>query len=678
MSKLEKFGSFVLLEEVSGDYLGRIYRAAKLGQAGFEKLVYLNKINPNITHDTGLVKSLIEELKACAHLNSPNITRVYGCGKIEGAYFISWEFVEGKDLGIVFTRMGDGFPLALDQSLYILSRIIAALETAHAAKIDDRPLIHGALSPVDILLTYEGDVKVKNFSVANVLSKYQNERKEAYKKIETYLSPEFLDGKPPERRSDIYALGLVFFRMLTGDPFFTGNRDIDFKQRLEDSRLMVPYQDEDRIPANISDFILRCLNPSPAGRFPTIKDVRQAVEALLLSGDFAPSTFNLAFFMHTAFRTEIENEMKQLQEEKKINFLEYIVEPASAPATPPPAKSPLDTAITQVLQKETHPEKEKIETKSPVTDSSAMPTPSHRPSARPATDSASASITFLQDYAEPKKKSPMVLIAVIAAIAILVAAGSYFLYFKPKWTGAAQTAAANQQQSSDQQKRLKELEEQAKKAEEDKARIGAELDSLKKQQEDALKKAASKAEQDRLATELAKKMEEKKKQEEADRQRQAEQETLKKGQEDAAAQAAADAARIAEEKKKADDEAAKKAAELQAQKESEQQLSQIKEGQICPMDSLDTKPTITRSANPLYPLIAQRINASGTVSVSVLVSETGEVIDTKIVKSSKSKFGFDESAVEAARKYKFTIPVKAGKHVKVWFTLPTFTFKPGR
>ncbi|MBI2840508.1 MAG: TonB family protein [Acidobacteria bacterium] len=680
MPNFEKFGSFLLLEEVGADCIGRTYRAAKLGPAGLDRFVYLTKISPALAQNTALMKMLVEELKASAGLTSPNIAKVYGCGKLEGAYFISWEFVEGKDLGIVFTRMGEGFPLALDQSLYIVSRITSALETAHSAKIEDRSIIHGALSPVDVMLTYEGDVKIKHFNIASVLSKSQNDRKEAYKKIETYLSPEFLDGKIPDKRSDIYALGLVFFRLLTGEPLFTGTRDIDIRQRLDASRMMTPYQDDDRLPQSVSEIILKCVNPVPAGRYPNIKDAKQALDALLVAGDFSPSTFNLAFFMHTAFRSEIETEQKTMQDEKAMNFLQYVEVPPPAPVAP------------------THPAKAEPTSAGPAEAGATVVVPRPQPvHAKPA---PVATPTFMQEA--PRKGLPVPLLAGVGVIVVAGAIGGYFV-LKPK--PGAQTQPSVAQVSPQEAQRLKELEDAKRKTEEQLQESLAAIDALKQQLAEGDKKDQERIKRDIQAREAQalKAKEELKVKEQA-------------MQEVRAPQVPADASSAAVDTPKSSTNPsasgqpagpAETTAQLQTPPGTSPPPSSpsttsagspsvsapiappssspvipspaeslVKEGQLIRLDLADSKPVVSKKGTPTFPAIAQKVGASGTVVVSVLIAPDGSVEDAKVKLSSGTKFGFDEAAISAAKKYKFTPAMKDGKRVRVWYDLPKFDFRP--
>lgn len=685
MPNFEKFGSFLLLEEVGADCIGRTYRAAKLGPAGLDRFVYLTKISPALAQNTALMKTLVEELKASASLTSPNIAKVYGCGKLEGAYFISWEFVEGKDLGIVFTRMGEGFPLALDQSLYIVSRITAALETAHSARIEDRSIIHGALSPVDVMLTYEGDVKIKHFNIASVLSKSQNDRKEAYRKIETYLSPEFLDGKLPDKRSDIYALGLVFFRLLTGDPLFTGTRDIDIKQRLDASRMMTPYQDDDRLPQSVHEIILKCVNPVPAGRYANIKDAKQALDALLVAGDFSPSTFNLAFFMHTAFRSEIEAEQKTMQEEKGMNFLQYVEVPSAAPAAAAAA---------------THPPKAEPASSGPAEAGATVVVPRQSPAhAKPA---PVAMPTFMQEA--PRKGLPVPLLAGVGVVVVAGAIGGYFV-LKPK--PGAQTQPAVAQVSPQEAQRLKDLEDAKRKTEEELQAKLTEIEALKQQLAEGDKK-----DQERIRKDIqAKEAQALKAKEELKAKEQAMQEGRAPQIPSETSSAAVDTPKTSTNPTPGGQPAgpAETTAQLQPPAGSSPPPTspssspagspsvtppltppmpspgatlpadlQVKEGQIIRLDLADSKPVVSKKGVATFPPIAQKVGASGTVVVTVLISTDGSVEDAKVKVSSGTKFGFDEAAISAAKKYKFTPAMKDGKRVRVWYDLPKFDFKPPR
>jgi serine/threonine protein kinase len=161
MSKREKFGKFVLLEEVDTSALGTEFRAAKLGPSGFEKIVTVLRISPALSSIAEAAKSLMEQVKVAAQLQNPNILKIFGIGKVESSYYISFEFIEGRSLKAIFGRCRhEGFPFSVDHGLLIASKVCSALEYAHARRIDGGGrYFHGLLNPSSVLVSYEGEVR---------------------------------------------------------------------------------------------------------------------------------------------------------------------------------------------------------------------------------------------------------------------------------------------------------------------------------------------------------------------------------------------------------------------------------------------------------------------------------------------------------------------------------------
>ena len=135
MPMREKFGKFVLLEEVETSGLGTEYRAAKLNPTGLDKIVTVLRGRPDLTANEETVKSLMDQVKFAAQLQNPNIVKLYGAGKVP--FYVSHEFIEGKSLQAVFARgRQEGFPFSVDHALLIASKVCAALEYAHGRKIE--------------------------------------------------------------------------------------------------------------------------------------------------------------------------------------------------------------------------------------------------------------------------------------------------------------------------------------------------------------------------------------------------------------------------------------------------------------------------------------------------------------------------------------------------------------
>jgi len=203
MATREKFGKFILLEEIDTTALGSEYRAAKLGPSGFEKIVSVERLKPALAAHAEVAKSLLDQVKAAAQIQNPNVVKIFGIGKIDTAYYISYEFLEGKSLKAVFKRCRDeSFPFSVDHALLVASKTCSALEQAHARKNENGArYFHGLVTPDNVVVTYEGEVRVRGFGywpsrVREAGGVDDSDRR--------YLSPEQAGGAFVVTRSDTF------------------------------------------------------------------------------------------------------------------------------------------------------------------------------------------------------------------------------------------------------------------------------------------------------------------------------------------------------------------------------------------------------------------------------------------------------------------------------------------
>jgi hypothetical protein len=342
MAKKERFGKFVLLEEIESSGLGTEHRAAKLGSGGLEKIVTVLRLGTSFSANADAAKALMEQAKVAAQLQTPNIIKILGIGKSEGTYYISYEFVEGKSLKSIFGRCRqESFPLSVDHALLIASKICSALEYAHNRRIEGAGrYYHGFLTPGNVVVSYEGELRVRGFGywLAHI--------REAGAVAEDdllYLAPEQVGGQGADTRSDIFSVAAILFEALTGHPLFEGGRTTDIPARLALARLQNPTGDDDALPRPLSDILSRALSVDPGGRYGEVQELRKAVDTLLFSGDFTPTTFNLAFFMHSLFREDIEREGRALKQEREASYFDYLQE--EAPKAPAAAAAPIPPAF---------------------------------------------------------------------------------------------------------------------------------------------------------------------------------------------------------------------------------------------------------------------------------------------------------------------------------------------
>jgi len=368
----------VLLEEVGASQAGTEYRAAKLGPAGLERVVSLERIRSNLCQNDAAVQDLMGQVRFAAQMHHLNILKTYTIGKVGSACFISSEFVEGQTLRTIFARSRqEGLPLAIDQALSIAGKACAALESAHSRRTEKgEQYYHGFLRPSNVLVSYEGEVRVRGFGY------WASRAREMCGPAEEdffYLAPEQVLGQKGDPRSDVFALGAILFEALTGTALFAEGRRDDVTGRLTSARLQVS-NGEEALPGPIGEILGRSLAQEPSERYSEIGEMWKALDGFLYSAGLSATTFDLAFYMHSLFREDIDREAKALQEEKEAvqrefllsqtkDVVEPVAAPTSTPASPHPTTAPpppADVAVPAPL----------------ITAESAKPSPSTPPPGR--------------------------------------------------------------------------------------------------------------------------------------------------------------------------------------------------------------------------------------------------------------------------------------------------------
>ena len=343
MALREKFGKLVLLEETGAGALGLEYRAARLGPDGLDRLVTVLRFGPEVSSNAEATKRLMDEARLAARLQNPGLVRVLGIGRVEHSVYVSTELVEGRSVAAILDRCrGEAFPFATDHALMIASRAAVALEFLHGKKDDaGASLSHGLIAPSRLVVAFDGEVKLKGLGLWPALRGTDllpvEERR--------YLAPEQVAGEAGEARSDVYALGLVLLEALTGQAP-EGKDPLD---GLAAARVTGTTGEESPLPKPLAELLRRALGREPAQRFSGMGDLRKAIDALLFSGDFAPTTFDLAFFMHTLFREDMEREARALEDARRGDYVEFLAEekravPAPAATEPdsgPPRRPPM-------------------------------------------------------------------------------------------------------------------------------------------------------------------------------------------------------------------------------------------------------------------------------------------------------------------------------------------------
>ena len=297
----QKFGQYTLLERIAVGGMAEVWKARMRGVEGFQKTVAIKKILPHMTDNADFVSMFIDEAKLAAQLSHPNIVHIYDLGKIGSDFYIAMEYVEGKDLrSLLNAARQRGVPLPLGLALLIGVRVASALDYAHRKRDfegREMALVHRDVSPQNVLISFDGDVKLCDFGIAKAVSKAGQTQMGALKGKLQYMSPEQARGNLVDARSDIFSLATVLFEMLTGQRLFDGDSEMSVLEAVRQVKVRPPRQVDPAIPREIDDLVMHALAGRPEDRFQTAGELEQRLEALMYALKPSPSHSDLAAYV---------------------------------------------------------------------------------------------------------------------------------------------------------------------------------------------------------------------------------------------------------------------------------------------------------------------------------------------------------------------------------------------
>ena len=301
----DSFGPYQLVDRVAIGGMAEVFKAKRAGVAGFEKVVALKRILPHLSENKEFLDMFVDEAKMVAGLAHPNIVQIFDLGRIEKSYYIAMEYVHGRDLRTVMRRARDkGLRMPLDLSLRVVSQVCAALEYAHRKK-DERgqpmQIVHRDVSPQNILISFEGDVKLVDFGIAKAATKASNTDRGALRGKLLYMSPEQAWGRPIDRRSDVFSLGIVLYEMVTETkPFVGAGTEVSILELVRQCVITPAREINPRVPEPLDRVIMRALAREPDERYQDAGEMQRGLERFLR--DRPPvSARDLARFLELLF-----------------------------------------------------------------------------------------------------------------------------------------------------------------------------------------------------------------------------------------------------------------------------------------------------------------------------------------------------------------------------------------
>jgi TonB family protein len=634
----EEFGKYLLLKKLTEDPLGETFRAGRVGKdGGMEQVVLLRVFNGKGIDGEKLWARVSGRSGVQEILKSPNIGNGVDLGRVRSFPYTAYDYISGKSLANVFTQSTrQRSPVPTDHALLIAERLALAIAAAYESRVQDERVLHGFVVPQLVMISNEGETRLLGFEVAPGLrdlaaAGWQDDT------LRPYLAPETLSGAATTRADDVYSLGAILFELLTGErlPAATpGGYDsvIDAAQLPNEGTAL---------PAPIAALLKKSLVPREQ-RIADAVTWHKTLSKLMIDSSFSPTTFNLAFFMHSLFRDEIERESQEVQAEKRLEL---------------PQRT---TAVLPVMK----------------------PAPAAAAEPREATGVREGTLSGTRaqagNAAPPSKKGLWIGLAALLLAAL--AAGGYFLFGRggpaiapvaaavPVTPPAAAVPAAGTPASptpEELQAQIQKMFDARSKDMEDKfkGQYDDRIKQLQKQLDDSRKAAAGQpakaapVEPAPVETRIAQKPE-----------------PAVEAPSAAVPQPAASTAQTTTPANEKPVPAPAPPANPVPVQPAASKAQQVQVGDLVQPGEGVAIPKLASSLDLRYPPAAKHLNRAAVVDVKVLVDEHGKVLDADHI-GAKAGFGFDEAAVDAVRRAVFRPATKENVKVKMWTTVRV-NFKP--
>jgi eukaryotic-like serine/threonine-protein kinase len=278
-------GPYELLQRIATGGMAEVYLARRAGPHGFQKVVAVKRILPQLAQDADFVAMFVDEARVCARLAHPNIVQVFDFGEHDGELYMAMEYVDGTTAArLVRAAASRGEEVPLDAALYIALGVLRGLDYAHNARDDEgKPLdlVHRDVSPGNVLIDRSGAVKLTDFGIARAAEIERRTDAGQLKGKLGYMSPEQVVGRELDARSDLFTVGIALAELVMLRPLFSGPSEIDVLMRIRDADLSVLDRAGSRVPDDVRALLFRALARDRALRYPTAAAFAEGIEEIL-------------------------------------------------------------------------------------------------------------------------------------------------------------------------------------------------------------------------------------------------------------------------------------------------------------------------------------------------------------------------------------------------------------
>jgi protein kinase-like protein len=284
--------------------MAELYLAKASGIEGFEKLVVLKRILPQHAASEDFVAMFLAEARLAASLHHPNIAQTYDIGEVKGSYFFTMEYVHGEDLRQLKRALGTEGRMPMECAIAVALGLAAGLHHAHEKRGPDGQalgLVHRDVSPSNVIVSYDGGVKLVDFGIAKATALKVDTRAGTLKGKISYMSPEQCKGEPLDRRSDVYAIGILLWEMATGQRLYQGDNEFAILTKIVSGETPPPSSVAPGFAEELERIILRALASERDERYATALELQAELEEYARHARLNTSALRLSRMMEELF-----------------------------------------------------------------------------------------------------------------------------------------------------------------------------------------------------------------------------------------------------------------------------------------------------------------------------------------------------------------------------------------
>lgn len=354
--KFEQFGKYILLEKLAAGGMAEVFLARSNAASGITKFVAIKRILPQYADSQEFIDMFKDEAKIAVNLNHSNIVSIhdFGVHNSSNQFYLVMDYVEGRNLRQILNKLKKATQrLQFDQIIYVIKEVASGLDHAHRCLdgATGKPLniTHRDMSPQNVMISFEGEVKIVDFGIAKAESQLETTRAGTLKGKFGYMSPEQAEGQPVDLRTDIFSLGIVLWELLANDRLFVASNELNTLRKIRDCQIPSLRKINPNIPVDLERITMKALARDRNLRYQTAAAMHRDLNRFLNRQfpEFSPQDF--ASFIKNQFAEEIFASRQRLVEYAKLPYVPMDEAPAKKRLIEQPnPKHPANSSLINV------------------------------------------------------------------------------------------------------------------------------------------------------------------------------------------------------------------------------------------------------------------------------------------------------------------------------------------